>query len=235
MKQISSPEGSNLIDLFDSIAPRYEVINFILSLGLDRYWRRKLAQVIPFYVRDLLDCATGTGNMIRIFNEWSPWVVNVVGLDPSAEMLTLARSRCREVTRFKPRWEQGVAEHIPFHDESFGVVTMAFGLRNTADMLQALREMYRVLRPNGYLCILEFSHPSEHWMQVLHRLYLRYIVRKVGGWLSGYPSAYDHLASTIDTFPCGWALGNVLKTVGFRNVVLQPLSGGIVTVYRAQK
>jgi demethylmenaquinone methyltransferase/2-methoxy-6-polyprenyl-1,4-benzoquinol methylase len=221
--------------MFDTIATRYDFINKILSLGLDRYWRRAVCKHLPQKQRiKLLDCATGTGDLLMTLLEKCPTIYDAVGTDPAREMLTLAAEKLARYS-YCSKLIPAAAEAIPFPDDMFDVVTIAFGIRNVADLDRSLKEIHRTLAPQGRVIILEFSHPRRSMVRFLHRFYLNRVVPYVGKWLSGNKEAYMYLSKTIETFPQGEALCSILKQAGFVGVQIRPLSLGVVSLYIGEK
>ena len=217
--------------MFDSISKRYDRINRVLSLGLDLYWRKALSKHLPIKNQiKLLDCATGTGDQLVSLLKNCLNIYDAVGMDPAQDMLSVAQPKLAPYSHCC-RLVQGSAEAIPFPDEMFDVVTISFGIRNVADLKQSLKEIHRCLVPGGRLIILEFSHPSKRFLRFFHRFYLNTIVPYVGKWLSNNREAYTYLSKTIETFPQGAALAEILKHAGFINVQIKPLTFGTVSLY----
>ncbi len=221
--------------MFNTISTRYDFINKVLSLGLDRYWRKAVIGHLPTKSRiKLLDCATGTGDQLVTLLNNCPAIYDAVGLDPAQQMLEFA-SKKLERNSHKCRLIQGRAEEIPFPDEMFDAITISFGIRNVADLSKSLREMYRTLVPKGRVILLEFSHPHNKWVRKLHSFYLNRIVPTVGSQLSNNKVAYRYLTNTIETFPQGEALCSILRQAGFTNVHVKPLTFGTVSIYIGEK
>lgn len=221
--------------MFNAISKRYDLINSVLSLGLDRYWRNAVCRHLPKKQRiKLLDCATGTGDLLITLLQKCPEIYDAVGIDPATEMLQKATPKLLPHS-YRARLIPASAESIPFPDHMFDAVTISFGIRNVSDLNQSLKEIYRTLAPRGRLIILEFSHPKYRAVRLMHRLYLNQVVPRVGKWLSSHPEAYSYLSKTIETFPQGAALATILKQTGFINVQIKPLSLGIVSLYIGEK
>ncbi|MGD0665374.1 MAG: bifunctional demethylmenaquinone methyltransferase/2-methoxy-6-polyprenyl-1,4-benzoquinol methylase UbiE [Rhabdochlamydiaceae bacterium] len=221
--------------MFDNISARYDFINAVLSFGIDRYWRKAVCKHLPGKQKiKLLDCATGTGDQLISILKNCPHIYDAVGMDPAREMLALAKPKLAQFSHCS-RLITAPAEAIPFPDNMFDAVTISFGIRNVADLNQSLREIYRILAPEGRLIILEFSHPRSAPVRFLHRFYLNRIVPYVGKWLSRHKEAYTYLSKTIETFPQGQAMASILKEVGFENVQIKPLTLGIVSLYIGEK
>jgi len=214
---------------FASIAPRYDLANHVLSGGVDYLWRWQVARLVaPWQPRRLLDLATGSGDLALTLRRWLPKTA-IIGSDFSPQML-------REAMR-KGLSPVVVADalHLPFADETFDVVTVAFGLRNMESWTGALREMRRVLRPGGHVLVLDFSLPALAPLRFAYRLYLHHVLPKIAGRLTGERGAYDYLAGSIEKFPSGSAMLSLLASAGFRDVKARPMTGGIVSIYVGTK
>lgn len=228
-------EDLSVPTMFNAISSRYDRINHILSLGLDSYWRKTVCRYLPSRQKlKLLDCATGTGDQLATLLRKSPQIYEAIGIDPAQEMLALAAPKIAAYP-YKVRLAVGVAEALPFSDFMFDVVTMSFGIRNVADVHQSLKEIYRVLVPQGRILILEFSHPSSPFIRFFHRLYLDRVVPFIGYWMSRNKQAYSYLSKTIESFPQGAAFCEILRQAGFKNIQAKPLSLGAVTLYIGEK
>jgi len=223
--------------MFNQISPTYDRINKILSLGIDRYWRRKVGPFLPRKASiRLLDCATGTGDQIFSLMNYSKKVHQAIGIDLASEMLRIGKKKLREKSyAHQVSFQQASVTHLPFVDESFDCVTISFGIRNFADMPAALQEIRRVIRPAGRLLILEFSLPKNPTFKAAHLYYLRHILPKMGGWLSKDKEAYSYLSQTIETFPYGQNFCSILEKAGFKNIKAHPLTFGVVTLYQGDK
>ena len=221
--------------LFDRIAPRYDILNHILSSGIDVLWRRRaidlLVQVGP---KEILDLATGTGDFAFECARLHPRQIR--GVDISRAMMELARIKAehRGLSGLVS-FEEGAAEHLPFGDETFDAATIAFGVRNFSDLDLGLREVFRVLKPHGAFIVLEFSKPRASIVNTLYGFYSSRILPLVGGWISGSREAYSYLPETIRTFPDGEAFAGILRKTGFNSVRILPQTFGIATIYHAAK
>ena len=190
----SPPSREAVWRMFDVIAPRYDLLNRLLSLRQDVVWRRRMADHLPpgQSLRHL-DIATGTGDQIIAILGKSGSVAEAVGVDMSEGMLAAGQKKFTEKTRADGRavtLQIGDATKLPFHDARFDVTTISFGIRNVVDVPRALREMHRVLRPGGRALILEFSLPEARVMRSLYLFYLRHVLPRLGGALSGHADAY---------------------------------------------
>ena len=215
--------------MFGSIARRYDLANHTLSCGCDFIWRQRAAAiVVEWNPAKIVDLATGTGDLALAIQRTLP-KSEVVGVDFSEEMLALARGKGVQHTKV------GDVLALPFPDRAFDCVTIAFGLRNVNDWAAALREMARILTSNGHLLVLEFSLPQSFLLRAAYRFYLHRLVPVIGSFLTRKKSAYDYLGDSIEKFPGGAALTNLINANGFRDATTQPLTGGIVTIYTAKK
>ena len=215
--------------MFGRIARRYDLANHLLSAGLDFSWRRRAAEIVrQWQPRRVLDLATGSGDLALTIAKKLPGA-EITGADFSPEMLAVARE--------KGLTNVVVADglQLPFANETFEAVTIAFGLRNMADWSAALAEMARVLTPGGHLLVLDFSLPRGRMLRPIYRAYLHHILPQVAGFVTGEKGAYRYLGDSIEKFPSGDEMRALIETSGFRRAQAEPLSGGIVTIYRAEK
>jgi len=222
-------DASGVWRVFDGIARRYDIANSILSMGVDRLWRRRLAE----YVHDgaparVLDVATGTGEVLLSLARHARNSVQFVGVDMAGEMLGVAR---RKPYGQLCLFARGDALGLPFSDGTFDAATIAFGIRNVANPEVALREFGRVLRPGGRLAVLEFSLPENSIVRRLYLLYFRHVLPRIGGWLAGDRAAYRYLNASVETFPFGAAFCKMIGGAGFDRVRAHPMTGGIATLY----
>ncbi len=223
--------------MFDRIAQRYDLLNRLLSFGRDVVWRKKLAHFLPEGESlQLLDLATGTADVIIFLFQKSPRIFRAVGIDLAERMLEIGQQKIHEhqldqVVELKV----GDATQIPFPDNQFHVVTIAFGIRNVDDVPQSLREMYRVLKPGGRALILEFSLPHASIIRQAYLFYFRNILPRIGGWISGNHYAYQYLNQTVETFPYGESFAGLMIEAGFSRVGFKPLTFGVATIYYGDK
>ncbi len=218
-------------DIFNDIAPKYDLLNHLLSLNIDKGWRRKAMKYIDKGGHGhLLDVACGTGDFS--IAAYRAGVRQITGIDISANMVEVGRRKIRELG-LEPYidLQVGDTEQMEFADQSFDVVTVAFGVRNFEHLKIGLQEMWRVLRPGGKVIILEFSMPERFPMKQLYRLYFRHILPTIGGWVSGNKQAYTYLPESVMKFPQGEAFLNILKECGFVAPIQKRLSCGITSLY----
>jgi demethylmenaquinone methyltransferase/2-methoxy-6-polyprenyl-1,4-benzoquinol methylase len=214
--------------MFGRIAPRYDLANHLLSGGADFWWRRCAAKIVTQWrPARVLDLAAGSGDLALALQERLP-EATIVAADFSPEMLAVARGKgVRETV-----WADAL--QLPFDAESFDCVTVAFGLRNMANWGQALREMARVLRPGGRLLVLDFSLPAG-WLRPVYRFYLHHCLPFLASLVTGQRAAYDYLGGSIEEFPCGNEMRRLIEANGFAAASAKALTGGIATIYTAQK
>ncbi|MFZ2873809.1 MAG: bifunctional demethylmenaquinone methyltransferase/2-methoxy-6-polyprenyl-1,4-benzoquinol methylase UbiE [Phycisphaerales bacterium] len=222
--------------MFAAIAGSYDLNNRVHSLGLDQRWRRFAVAEAAVRAGDrVLDVACGTGDLTQAFATTE--AAEIVGLDFTREMIELARKKqlaLPEGVAGRLRYIEGDAQHLPFEDRSFDVISIAFGIRNVEDPTRALREFARVLRPGGRLVILEFDRPENPLVRWFNSLYCRGIMPRTATWLSGDKSgAYKYLPASVATFLAREALLDALKDEGFSHGKASPLSLGICVCYRA--
>lgn len=231
------PDPIAVNSMFGRIARRYDLANLLLAGGMDSWWRARLvAAVRRGEPRDVLDLATGSGDVaFALAKNLSP-ATSILGLDFCQPMLDQAeakkaagRERYRNVT-----FRQGDGLALPLPDASFDAVTISFGLRNLADRDRGLREMHRVLRPGGRVFVLEFSQPAA-WFRPLYYFYLRRILPRVAGWITGDREAYEYLNRTISEFPDRSGLAREIAAAGFSSVTAAPMTFGIVALHEGQR
>lgn len=225
-------------EMFDAIAHRYDLLNHLLSMNIDRRWRSKVVKMICRQnPASVLDIATGTGDLAIAVGRALPAVTRVTGIDLSPEMLRIGREKV--AARFPERdfpMLEGDAEHLPFGDTSFGAVTCGFGVRNFENLTQGLREMHRVLTSGGRVYILEFSMPPKrNVLGRLYRFYFRHILPGIGRLISKDARAYTYLPESVGEFPYGERFCDLLAEAGFAAPQKRVLMGGIATIYTAEK
>ncbi|WP_009964137.1 ubiquinone/menaquinone biosynthesis methyltransferase [Verrucomicrobium spinosum] len=214
---------------FASIASRYVLTNHVLSLGIDVLWRWRTGRdVAACEPRQVVDLATGSGDLAAEVQSRCP-EATVLGVDFSQPMLMEARKR--GLTQLVV----GDGMNLPLQDACADVVTVAFGLRNMASWPDALREMSRILRPGGHLFVLDFSLPESRVIRTGHLFYLRHVMPRVAGWLTGERAAYEYLCGTIEAFPSGEKMNAMICENGFVKSDASALSFGIASLYHARK
>jgi demethylmenaquinone methyltransferase/2-methoxy-6-polyprenyl-1,4-benzoquinol methylase len=218
--------------MFDQIAPRYDLLNHLLSLNIDKRWRAfVVAEVAPVLAPPgarALDLCCGTGDLSLALREGCPRA-EVVGLDFSRQMLVRAHEKAAG-GRPVP-FVQGDASGVPFADASFDAVTIAFGLRNLASVEAGLAEMRRLLRPGGRAVVLEFSKPVVPLFREAFNLYFAHVLPRIGGIVSGSMGAYSYLPASVKAFPDQRRLKEMMERAGFAGVRYRNLSGGIAAAH----
>lgn len=229
----STPTRDGTGEMFDRIAARYDLLNRLMSLGMDRSWRDKAARALDLDVnRRILDLATGTADLALEVAAHDK-SIEVIGLDPSRQMLACGQQKVdASVVANQIRLVEGDAQALPFEDRSFDGVCMAFGIRNVPDREQALREMARVVRPNGRICILELSEPQGHALGALARFYVHKVVPWLGSVLSG-EREYRYLQRSIAAFPPAQDFAEVMNRCGLRVLEVRSLGFGACNLYVA--
>jgi demethylmenaquinone methyltransferase/2-methoxy-6-polyprenyl-1,4-benzoquinol methylase len=214
--------------MFGRIAHRYDSANHLLSGGADFLWRRRAAKIVEQWrPRRVLDLATGSGDLALAMQRRLPEAA-IIAADFSPEMLDVAQRKGVRETVLAD------ALRLPFESESFDSVTVAFGLRNMLDWNLALREMSRVLRSGGHLLVLDFSLPVGA-LRPAYRFYLHNCLPRLASLVTGQKAAYDYLGGSIEKFPSGEEMVRLIEENGFGIASAQPLTGGIATIYTAQK
>ncbi len=224
--------------MFSAIAPRYDLLNRLLSCGRDRYWRKRaVSRLAPQAGQSFLDVATGTADVaIEIAHRCPDRSVQIVGMDFSEEMLELARQKIDSLDMAGSiQLKAGSAENLPFKDNSFDGTTTAFGIRNFADVDISLREMHRVLRPGGRCVILEFALPQNSILNFLYRFYFESLLPRVGRLISRHPDAYTYLPESVAAFPVRENFSSLMQSAGFKNVIFKELTLGVVIIYTGIK
>jgi len=227
-------EKKTIGSLFDRIAASYDALNHILSLGIDRLWRRRAVKGMRATAA-VLDVAVGTADLtLEILKQRK--AQRIVGIDLSEGMMAVGKEKvAKAFPKAEVEFLKASAFGIPFPDASFGAVTCAFGVRNFSDLDCGLEQMYRVLENGGELMILELSYPSSRFLAGCYDLYFSHILPRVGGCLSRDRAAYNYLNRSVKHFIWGEQMCDHLRKVGFSDVTFTPLTFGIATVYRAFK
>lgn len=222
-------------DLFDSIAHRYDLLNHMLSGGIDYAWRRRaIGHLAGMRPQRILDVATGTADFAIAALRLSP--VQVVGVDIAGAMLEIGRRKVKERGLDDVLiLETGRAEQLRFESGTFDAATVAFGARNFEDLRGGLAEMHRVLRPGGKIVVLEFSRPAGFPLRQIYFFYFRRILPLVGRLISGSRDAYTYLPETVLRFPEGEAFLDILRDTGFVETEQERLTFGIASVYTGVK
>ena len=223
-------------DMFNNISGRYDFLNHFLSLGIDKWWRRKaLSKLQNYSNKRVLDVATGTADLsILAVKKLNP--DSVIGIDIADNMLAIGRNKIDTINLSdKIRLETGDSENLRFDANSFDTAMAAFGVRNFENLEKGIAEMYRVLDKNGVIMILEFSRPRIFPIKQLYNFYFKYILPLIGKIVSKNNEAYNYLYESSSTFPCFEDFTLVLDKIGFKNTRYYPLTFGICTIYLGEK
>lgn len=228
------PKTEQVEEMFDSIAPAYDFMNRAMTLGIDKLWRAKAVKMIRRrQPADILDVATGTGDLaIKLAREIPG--VRVTGVDLSEQMLAIGRDKVR-LAGLSDRISLCKADclALPMADASFDAVTVAYGVRNFEHLAQGYREMARVLRPGGMLCVVELSVPQSRLVRPFYELYTRRIIPVIGRMVSSDRSAYTYLPASIAAMPQGERMLAIMEEAGLVRPALRPLTLGVCTIYTA--
>ena len=230
-----SSKRERVEEMFDSIASRYDLLNKVLSGGIDKSWRRKtINKLIEVQPQSILDIATGTADLAIESMKLKPR--EIIGIDISNKMLDIGRYKIMEKGyQGIIRLEQADSENIPYSDNRFDAITVAFGVRNFEHLEKGLAEMYRVLKPGGKVVILEFSQPPQFPVKQFYNFYSNYIMPRVGQLLSKEKSAYEYLPASVAAFPYGKKFTALLTKTGYRDTKVQSLTFGIASIYTGLK
>lgn len=210
--------------VFDAVAPRYDLMNDLMSMGIHRLWKRTLARRVATAKGWVLDLAGGTGDVARLLLGHDR---HVVVCDPSLAMMQVGRRRAGS---HGLQWLAGEAEQLPLPDASVDLLTVSFGLRNTTHLTHALNEIVRVLKPGGRFVCLEFSRPVA-WLAPLYDLYSFFVIPRLGAAVAGEPQAYQYLIESIRRFPDQQGFADLMHHAGFAEVQWENLSFGIACLH----
>lgn len=234
-KEQNISKKEQVAQMFNSISARYDFLNHFLSLGIDKGWRKKAIKILTTsQPKVMLDVATGTGDFALQALSLNP--DKVVGVDISEGMLEVGRKKMADhKVSHKIELQLGDSENLPFPDNNFDAVTVGFGVRNFENLQKGLGEIYRVMKPNATLVVLEFSRPSKFPFKQVYNFYFKTILPRIGRWVSRDHAAYTYLPESVEAFPDGNDFVAILNTVGFKNTTCKPLTFGISSIYTAQK
>jgi demethylmenaquinone methyltransferase/2-methoxy-6-polyprenyl-1,4-benzoquinol methylase len=234
-KDKSESKKAQVAEMFDNISARYDMLNHLLSMNIDKGWRKKAIKLLrPLAPKVMLDIATGTGDFAIEALALQP--EKVVGIDISAGMLEVGKEKMKKRGYANIiDMQLGDSENLPFEDNTFDAITVAFGVRNFENLEQGLAEMYRVLKPNGMVVVLEFSKPKTFAIKHLYNFYFKNILPNIGRAVSKDARAYTYLPESVDAFPDGKDFLNILEQVGFQHTQWHSLSFGISAIYTGKK
>jgi demethylmenaquinone methyltransferase/2-methoxy-6-polyprenyl-1,4-benzoquinol methylase len=237
MANSEQPKGKKdmVQGMFNDIAPKYDLLNHLLSADIDKIWRKKLRKLLAAdNPKIILDVASGTGDLAIELAKMP--VEKIIGIDIAADMLDVGKTKIRKKGLEKIiQLQVGDSEAIDFSDGYFDAVTVAFGVRNYENLGKGLKEMQRVLKPGGKVAVLEFSKPSGFPMKNIYWVYFKYVLPVIGKMVSRHSSAYTYLPDSVAVFPEGEVFMNELLRAGFKNPTQNRLTFGIATLYIAEK
>ncbi|MFY7876589.1 MAG: bifunctional demethylmenaquinone methyltransferase/2-methoxy-6-polyprenyl-1,4-benzoquinol methylase UbiE [Pirellula sp.] len=231
--------GDRVRQMFAEIAPRYDLMNHVLSLNVDRHWRSKALRFLKLHPGEpVLDTCTGTGDLALSIAKQLGKETRVIGSDFCPEMLEIARDkRKRKLPSYQHvDFVEADTQKLPFEDDTFQAVTVAFGLRNVAVTEVGLSEMTRVCKPGGQVAVLEFSKPTAFGLRHVYNAYFQHILPRVGQRLAkNDQSAYQYLPESVQAFPSGEALAVLMRQAGLKNIQMVAMTFGVVTLYVGTK
>lgn len=238
VKPYQNEEGSKkeqVAKMFNNIAPKYDLLNHTLSMGIDILWRKKAVKILKkLQPKKVLDIACGTGDFA--IEDLKSGATEVIGLDISEGMVDVGiRKVNKKGLADKVSLRVGDSENIPFEENSFDGITVGFGVRNFENLEKGLSEMHRVLNPEGQLIVLEFSKPKKFPIKHLYFFYFKFILPRIGRLVSKDQTAYTYLPDSVNAFPDGEKFTAILEKVGFKSTKIIPCSFGIASIYVGTK
>lgn len=223
-------------NVFESVAKQYDLMNDFMSFGIHRLWKQKTIQMSGVFPgAKVLDLAGGTGDLARAFQQRVGREGQVILADINHAMLAVGRTRLINAGFPEIELVQANAEALPFPDDYFDVITIAFGLRNVTDKMAALQSMRRVLKPSGKLMILEFSKPRATWLEKIYDAYSFHVIPKLGALVAKEGASYQYLVESIRKHPDQETLKTMMETAGYLRVTYENWSGGIVALHQGFK
>lgn len=237
-KTVDKTQKVNMVkDVFQSVAAKYDIMNDLMSLGIHRLWKRYTIDCSGVRIgHKVLDLAGGTGDLTAKFSRIVGDKGHVILADINDAMLKVGRDKLRDMGIVgNVDYVQANAEELPFPDNTFDIITIAFGLRNVTDKDKALASMYRVLKPGGRLLVLEFSKPSNELLSKVYDTYSFHLLPKIGQLVANDADSYQYLAESIRMHPAQEVLKEMMEAVGFEQTTYQNLTGGIVALHRGFK
>ena len=234
-KQEEAGKKEQVAKMFDNISGRYDFLNHFLSLGIDIGWRKQaIRQLASLQPKLILDVATGTGDFAIEALRLNP--DQVIGVDISEGMLAVGRKKMKD-RKIDDRiaLRSGDSENLPFEENKFDALIVAFGVRNFENLEKGLAEMLRVVRPGGKVVILEFSKPTKFPFKQLYNFYFKFVLPKIGQWGSKDNAAYTYLPESVEAFPDGAGFLDILNRLGYKNIACKPLTFGISSLYTGTK
>lgn len=234
-KEQNVSKKEQVAQMFNSISGRYDFLNHLLSLGIDKSWRKKAIKILSAAKpQHILDVATGTGDFAIQALSINP--EKITGVDISEGMLEVGRKKIEQRgLSNKIELKLADSENLPFPDNNFDAVTVGFGVRNFENLKKGLSEINRVMKPGATLVVLEFSRPSKFPFKQVYKFYFNFILPKIGRLVSRDKSAYTYLPESVEAFPDGDRFTAILQEIGFKQTACKPLTFGISSIYTAQK
>ena len=222
-------------EMFDNISGNYDILNRVITFGMDVGWRKNVFKFIKAEKHDsILDIATGTGDMAIMYGQTE--ATRIVGIDISSGMLDVAKKKIKETPLDQRiKFEIGDAENLPFESNSFDVASVTYGIRNFEDLKKGLSEILRVLKPSGMLVILETSVPKSFILRIGYAMHTKILLPLIGKLFSKDKRAYSYLSESANTFPYGEKLKVILEEVGYSKVEVIPQAKGLSTIYKGYK
>jgi len=234
-KEAREGKKEQVAQMFNNISHRYDFLNHFLSLGIDVLWRKKAVKMLrDLKPKFILDVATGTGDFAIESLSLNP--EKVIGVDISDGMLDMGRVKLKK-RKLDDRIElfNADSENLPFEENKFDAIIVAFGVRNFENLEKGLAEMFRVLRPGGRVIILEFSKPGSFPFKQIYNFYFKFILPKIGRVVSSDKAAYTYLPESVEAFPEGKKFTGILEKTGYKKATCKPLTFGISSIYSAEK
>jgi demethylmenaquinone methyltransferase/2-methoxy-6-polyprenyl-1,4-benzoquinol methylase len=230
--ELSSQNPNSIQSMFGAIAGKYDLANTVLSMGIHHIWKNALVRKSGAKAgNDILDCATGTGDLAFRFESAIEFRGSVIGCDFCEPMLKIARTKAAQLNS-KVSFVEADAMDLPFEDSRFDIASISFGIRNIKDTTQALSELGRVVKPGGKVLLLEFGQPKSQLMTKLFGFYSNTILPRLGGWISGQSQAYRYLQTSSSSFPCGEDFLNIARsTEKFSHLEYRAFQNGIAYLY----
>jgi len=234
-KEETSGKKEQVAKMFNSISGNYDFLNHFLSLGIDITWRKKAVKLLkPYQPKLILDVATGTGDFALEALQLNP--ERIIGIDISEGMLEVGRKKMKDKkVDDRIQLQLGDSENLPFEENKFDAIIVAFGVRNFENLERGLSEMLRVVKPGGNIVILEFSRPRQFPFKQLYHFYFKFILPRIGRWVSNDHAAYTYLPESVQAFPDGDQFVELLSRLGYKNTACKPLTFGISSLYTGTK
>ncbi|HEY8937341.1 MAG TPA: bifunctional demethylmenaquinone methyltransferase/2-methoxy-6-polyprenyl-1,4-benzoquinol methylase UbiE [Cyclobacteriaceae bacterium] len=234
-KEQSTSKKEQVAQMFDNISHKYDFLNHFLSMGIDKGWRKKAIRFLkPSNPKQILDVATGTGDFALQALTLNP--DKITGVDISTGMLEMGRKKIEKLNlASKVELLEGDSENLPFQENKFDAVTVAFGVRNFENLEKGLAEIHRVLKPGALIVVLEFSKPKQFPFRQIYNFYFKAVLPRIGRMVSKDSAAYTYLPESVSAFPDGNDFITILNKIGFKNTACKPLTFGISSIYTGQK